>query len=148
MEIDVNKFLREHRATVDQERRLHLRCLCDGTLYFQVVMVQFLAALGCTDIKYDGHEETEGIPEDKPWCSWLYETSGVLPEDILVVDGVLCRKKKEDGGWQNSPMRKWMDEQMTTAEPASAPAAHNDKLFILSETEGRYIDTGYRPKEE
>ena len=81
--LDLTAFLRQHKAAVDEHNRLTLQCLCDGTYLFLYEMVHVLAALGCADIHTRGESVTHGVPEDKPWCNYLFKASGVLPENML-----------------------------------------------------------------
>lgn len=80
----LNNFLNSHNATVDEERRLHLSCLCDGTYLFLCEMTEFLRAIGCTDIKANAEPATEGMPKEKPWLDCLFTASGILPDDVQI----------------------------------------------------------------
>ena len=91
--LDLSAFLRAHKARVDENNRITLEVLCDGTLFFLSEMVAVLKAIECTDIKYDGNTVSEGIPKEKPWCNYLYTASGVLPDNIIYFDGMLYVKE-------------------------------------------------------
>lgn len=78
---EIEKFLLPYHPTVDCEGRLHIYCICDGTLLFALHLQEVLETFGCTEIKIDSKlaEERE-IPKDKLWCSCKYIASGLLPK--------------------------------------------------------------------
>lgn len=76
----VEEFLLKHNASVDENNRLYLSCLCDGTANFLMSMVNVLEALGCTDITTSHDIVTDGVSEDKPWCNCLFNANGLLPK--------------------------------------------------------------------
>lgn len=80
--IPFNEFLNSRKATVDEENRMHLQCLCDGTFLFLYEMVNVLQILKCTDIKTGSKVVTEGVPQDEPWCNCLFTASGILPDGV------------------------------------------------------------------
>ena len=80
---------------IDESRRLHIFCLCDGTYIFLLQLVKVLFEMGCSDIHTNGDIVTEGIPEDKPWCNYLFEASGILPEEA--VDGEIGGAERWQG---------------------------------------------------
>ena len=65
---------------ISKDKRLHLFCLCDSTLFFLIELVDELLKFECTDIQTSGRVVSEGVPAEKPWCNYLYEASGVLPD--------------------------------------------------------------------
>ena len=70
-----------YRRYADENGRIELKSVCDSTLYFMVNMCYMLKEIGCTDIQKVSREATtDEIPKDKPWCSWVYIVSGVLPK--------------------------------------------------------------------
>lgn len=70
-----------YRRYADENGRIELKSVCDSTLYFMVNMCCMLKEIGCTDIQKVSREATaDEIPKDKPWCSWVYIVSGVLPK--------------------------------------------------------------------
>lgn len=147
--VSVEEFLKQHNARVDEDKRLYLECLCDGTLVFQIDLIAFLKSIGCTDIKIDGHDASERAPQDKPWCSWLYEASGVLPEGTIYFEGSLYRFiKEQETGYLNSEFHRWLNRE---GFPENIPQVYqlpnpNDMLFVPKLTEGQYIDTGFMPE--
>lgn len=90
--IDLSAFFRAHKAMVDENNHVTMEVICDGTLLFLAEMLYVLKAIGCADIDYDGKTVSEGIPEDKPWCNYLYTAKGVLPDGVIFYDGVLYRR--------------------------------------------------------
>lgn len=92
--IDPSDFARRHNASVDKDNRITMEILCDGTLLFLLEMLYVLKEIGCTGIEYDGKKVIEGIPEEKPWCNYLYTASGVLPDEITYFNGILCKRKE------------------------------------------------------
>ena len=79
-----------YKPYIDENNRLHIFCLCDGTYIFLLQLIKVLFEMGCSDIHTNGDIVTEGIPEDKPWCNYLFEASGILPEEA--VDGETGRR--------------------------------------------------------
>lgn len=74
----LEEALTMYQARQDETGRIHLKCLCDGTLIFMSDMVVLLRDyLHCKDIKMSDEIVTEGIPEDKPWCNCLMKASGM-----------------------------------------------------------------------
>lgn len=70
-----------YRAFADENGRIELKSISDSTLYFLASMVHTLKEIGCTDIQSESREATaDEIPKDKPWCSWVYIVSGILPK--------------------------------------------------------------------
>ena len=74
-----------YKPYIDENNRLHIFCLCDGTYIFLLQLVKVLAEMGCSDIHTNGDIVTEGIPEDKPWCNYLFEASGILPDEAVEI---------------------------------------------------------------
>lgn len=48
--------------------------------FFLIELVDELLKFECTDIQTSGRVVSEGVPAEKPWCNFLYEASGVLPD--------------------------------------------------------------------
>ena len=65
---------------ISKAKLLHLFCLCDSTLFFLIELVDELLKFECTDIQTSGRVVSEGVPAEKPWCNYLYEASGGLPD--------------------------------------------------------------------
>ena len=82
---DLETLLRKFHASVDENKRLHLQALCDGTQIFMLTMVDILNLLGCTEIETAVEDAPEKAPKDKPWCSSLFKASGLLPADVVIV---------------------------------------------------------------
>ena len=74
-EIDIEEFLREHNAKVENGR-LILTIRCDSTYFFLFRMRKFLEAIGCTDI------DCEGKQEDDTVYGYRYTASGKLPRGV------------------------------------------------------------------
>lgn len=69
-----------------EDNRLYLYCVCDSTLFFLNCMKTLLENNGFTDIKCGGHRLEKGdkkIPEDKPFCDFEFECSGIFPNDEM-----------------------------------------------------------------
>lgn len=66
----------EYKPYIDENGRLYLFSLCDGTLIFLQQLIVSLERLGCKDIRRSRKILTEGMPEGKPWMNCLYEASG------------------------------------------------------------------------
>ena len=79
-ERQVNEFFQSHNGYVE-DRRMHLSVLCDSTAYFLLEMVNFLKAIGCTDIQTEGYVENDGV------YGYRYKASGIMP------NGMEARKK-------------------------------------------------------
>ena len=69
----------EYKPYIDDDGRLHLFSICDGTLIFLQELIYNLNRLCCRDIDHSTTILTEGFPEDKPWMNCLFEASGKLP---------------------------------------------------------------------
>ena len=69
----------EYKPYIDDDGRLHLFSICDGTLIFLQELICNLKRLGCRDIDHSTMILKEGFPEDKPWMNCLFEASGKLP---------------------------------------------------------------------
>jgi hypothetical protein len=75
------KELMQYLYNIDENGRIYLRCQSDSTAIFLVKMIEMLKVLDCTDIQSKGHPApADKIPKDKPWCSWIDEVNGILPE--------------------------------------------------------------------
>lgn len=75
----IRKSLREHN--LQDDGRVMISVICDGTLYFLMTLLFTLTVAGCTDIKTTSRPATgEEIPKDKPFCRWYYAAEGTLPE--------------------------------------------------------------------
>ena len=61
---------------ISKDKRLHLFCLCDSTLAVLIELVNELRRFECTDIQASGR-----MVEGRPGCNYLYEASGVLPDE-------------------------------------------------------------------
>lgn len=72
-EVNVNEFLRDHNARVENGR-LILTIRCDSTYFFLFRMQRFLNAIGCTDIQSHGEQEDESI------YGYRYTASGKMPD--------------------------------------------------------------------
>lgn len=95
---DLETLLRKYHASVDENKRLHLQALCDGTFIFMDSMVSVLNLLGCTEIETAIEDAPEKAPKDKPWCSSLFKASGLLPADVVIA------KKDERGDKYGLPI--------------------------------------------
>lgn len=74
----LKEALAMYQARQDETGRIHLQCLCDGTLGFMSEMVALLRdCLHCKDIEMSDEIITEGISKDKPWCNCLMKASGM-----------------------------------------------------------------------
>lgn len=49
-----------YKPYIDENNRLHIFCLCDGTYIFLLQLVKVLAEMGCSDIHTNGDIVTEG----------------------------------------------------------------------------------------
>lgn len=130
----VQDWLNQRNAKIDDSGRMTIQCLCDGTAFFLVEMLRVFDKLGFREVKFDGNAVTEGIPEDKPWCNYLYEVSGLLPEH-----------------WE------WMKDGDTffiniNTPPEGArkfePLTGDFRPVLQVETGTQYIDTGIIPDSE
>ena len=73
----LNHYLKD----IDDNGRMYLKAQSDSTAIFLFEMLIILNGLECTDIQTKGYPApADKIPKDKPWCSWIDEASGVLPE--------------------------------------------------------------------
>ena len=114
----------EYKPYIDENGRLYLFSLCDGTLIFQQLIVS-LERLGCKDIRRSRKILTEGMPEGKPWMNCLYEASGQLPYSLwpgaqvvelpggkywLVGPDIVIRITDRENRYHDSPCRRWLDE--------------------------------------
>lgn len=76
----IRKSLREHN--VQDDGRVMISVICDGTLLFLMNLYFTLTVAGCTDIKTTSRPatKTERI-ESKPFLTWYFSASGFLPEE-------------------------------------------------------------------
>lgn len=66
---------------VQDDGRIKISCICDGTFLFLYELVSDLTIMGCTDIEVESREATEDeIPKEKPWRCWYFSASGILPK--------------------------------------------------------------------
>ena len=73
--------LSHYLYNIDEDGRMYLKAQSDSTAIFLFEMLTLLNAMGCTDIQTKGYPApADKIPKDKPWCSWIDEASGILPE--------------------------------------------------------------------
>ena len=75
----IRKSLREHN--LQDDGRVMISVICDGTILFLMTLLFTLTVAGCTDIKTISRPatETEKI-EAKPLLTWYFSASGFLPE--------------------------------------------------------------------
>lgn len=131
---DINGFLKQHNAHVDDDNRLHLSVLCDGTGLFLYEMIIILMGLKCSDIEHGGYTVTSGIPEDKPWCNYKFTANGILPEYIVWTGdcmGVSSDKLEEVKVHLQTVISEWRSTMI--------PKPNDDISNVM------YIDTGYIP---
>lgn len=76
---EINRFFQERNMRIDENRRIHLSVLCDSTYFFLVQMVDYLKAIGCTDIQTNGYQENDEI------YGYRFEASGLLPKKFKVI---------------------------------------------------------------
>lgn len=115
----------EYNPYIDENGRLYLFSLCDGTLIFLQQLIVSLERLGCKDIRRSRKILTEGMPEGKPWMNCLYEASGQLPYSLwpgaqvvelpggkygLVGPDIVIRNTDRENRYHDSPCRRWLDE--------------------------------------
>lgn len=151
MLIDVGEFLWRRRAFVDDDNRITIHTVCDGTLLFLTEMVLVLKKLGCTDIQAtEGIAPSELITADKPWCNYVYAVSGVLPSTmlydeesgILYIDNPPGQERTED--WE-----RYKKDLLDSAEPCVYSNGWPGWTIPVEFTENtgtQYIDTGYVPE--
>lgn len=60
-----------------QDGKLHLSCVCDGTLIFMYELITILNALGCTDIQTETEIIQDACP---PWKCCRFKASGKVPD--------------------------------------------------------------------
>lgn len=73
----VNEFFQSHKGYTENEI-MHLSILCDSTIFFLGQMVQFLEAIGCTDIQTDGYVENDGL------YGYRFKASGKMPKGMVI----------------------------------------------------------------
>lgn len=96
--------LNTYQAKQDETGRIHLRCLCDGTLVFMNDMVVLLKNyLDCIDIKTSYEIVTEGIPEGKPWCNCLMKASG-----MPTTGAKIYYTQETENRYEESELYKWL----------------------------------------
>ena len=76
----IRKSLREHN--LQDDGRVMISVICDGTLLFLMNLWFTLTVAGCTDIVTISRPatKTERI-EAKPFLTWYFSASGFLPEE-------------------------------------------------------------------
>lgn len=76
----IRKSLREHN--LQDDGRVMISVICDGTLVFLMNLLFTLTVAGCTDIKTTSRPATKlEMIEAKPFLSWYFSASGFLPEE-------------------------------------------------------------------
>ena len=140
----------KNRPYIDEEGRLHLFSLCDGTLIFLQELVTSLKQMGCSDIRYGQQVLAEGMPEGKPWMNCLFEASGQLPgrlwpgAQVLEISpgkyGLLgpdapVRPVVRENRYQDSAMHKWL---ATEFFEKFGKEIRNDLLKEVSKDEGNH----------
>ena len=75
----MKEFLDRHGAYLDENRRLCLSCVCDGTLLFMNKMIEFLTQIGATDITYHSEYLGKSPDPERPWLTCRFCASGRLP---------------------------------------------------------------------
>lgn len=76
----IRKSLMEHN--LQDDGRVLISVICDGTLCFLETLLYTLKVAGCTDIKTTSRPATKlEMIEAKPFLSWYFSASGFLPEE-------------------------------------------------------------------
>lgn len=76
----IRKTLREHN--LQDDGRVMISVICDGTLLFLMNLLFTLTAAGCTDIVTISRPATKTeMIEAKPFLTWYFSASGFLPEE-------------------------------------------------------------------
>lgn len=75
----MKEFLDRHGAYLDENRRLHLYCTCDGTLLFMNEMIEFLTQIGARDIEYHTEYLDKSPHPERLWLTCRFCASGRLP---------------------------------------------------------------------
>lgn len=76
------KWLEAMKQIADENGRVTLGGLSDGSLMGEFECLYILAAIGCIDIKTESRPATaDEIPKDRPFLTWHYQVSGNLPKE-------------------------------------------------------------------
>lgn len=76
----IRKSLREHN--LQEDGRVMISVICDGTLLFLVNLYFALTVAGCTEIETTSRPATKTeMIEAKPFLTWYFSASGFLPEE-------------------------------------------------------------------
>lgn len=76
----IRKNLLEHN--LQDDGRVLISVICDGTLCFLTNLLFMLMVAGCTDIKTTSRPATKlEMIEAKPFLTWYFSASGFLPEE-------------------------------------------------------------------
>ena len=109
----LEEALTRYQAKQDKTERIHLKCLCDGTMVFMSDMVVLLQKyLHCKDIETSAEIVTEGIPEDKPWCNCLMKASGIPTTGARVY-----YPSETENRYEESACYKWIIDEFKKTLP-------------------------------
>ena len=76
------KWLEAMKQIADENGRVTLGGVSDGTVIGEYECFYILNAIGCTDIKFQSRPATaDEIPKDRPFLRWHYQVSGNLPKE-------------------------------------------------------------------
>lgn len=112
--------MNRRKPYIEESGRLHLFCLCDGTMVFLQELIDSLRRVGCIDIRHSHQILTDGFPQEKPWMNCLFEASGQLPASLWpgskIIEletgnyALLNPKTLHNNRYEDSSCCKWLHE--------------------------------------